>query len=349
MEERGATASSITVVPPSWRSDLEREIDLIEEVARVHGYEHIPEDRAVPLTSAPRGVRERVEGQIRGALTGLGLDEAVTFSLVADELAAPLSAGAATAPIRVDHSSRKRENALRQSIVPSLLSVRRHNEAHGTADAELFEIADVYLPRADRELPDQPARLALACGRDFRGIKGVVESLLARLHTDGKLEARPTAALLFAPGRAAELSLDGEHLGYLGEIAKTSLDELDLRGSCAAAELDLGVLVRRAVLVPQNHPLPPFPAVDRDLSLVVDQYLPWAELAAAVSASAGTMLEGVDFLDTFAGGNLPEGRHSLHFSLRFRHPERTLTGEEVERSVRSVVDACAARFQAVLR
>src|SRR4051812_37741153 len=120
LRQVSTTPTSRTYVPPSWRSDLEREIDLVEEVARVHGYGHIPEDRAVPLTSAPRGERERVEGAVRGALTGSGFDEAVTFSLVSDALAEPLRPGPPTPPVRVEHPSRRREGALRQSLVPSL-------------------------------------------------------------------------------------------------------------------------------------------------------------------------------------------------------------------------------------
>src|SRR5208282_5170040 len=165
LEWLGQTDNSVTVRPPSWRSDLEREIDLIEEVARIHGYEHIPEDRAIPLSSTSRGARERVESSAREILTGCGFDEAVTFSLVDDRYAALLGPGPACAPLRVDHSSRKRESALRQSLVPSLLAVRLHNEAHGQFDAELFEIANVYLPREDRTLPDERTRLALVSGR----------------------------------------------------------------------------------------------------------------------------------------------------------------------------------------
>ena len=101
--------------------------------------------------------------------------------------------------------------------------------------------------------------------------------------------------------------------------------------------------------MPKARPLPPFPAVARDLSLVVARSLPWAELASAVVRAAGPTLEAVEFLDTFQGGNIPEGLHSVHFGLTFRNASRTLTGEEVDRSVRAVVDAAAARFEATLR
>lgn len=335
--------------PPSWRSDLEREIDLIEEVARIHGYEHIPENRPVPLASSPRGARERVEAEVRGALTACGFDEAATFSLVSDELSAPIGGGAGAQPIRVEHSSRRRENALRQSLVPSLLAARRHNEAHGNADADLFEIANVYLPRAEGALPDEPTRLALVSGRDYLGLKGVVEALLGRLHADRDLRVRPAAVTPFAPGRTAELLLGDTHLGYLGELDRHQLDALEIRGACAAAELEFGVLQARAELVPSHRPLPPFPAVLRDLSLVVSRDLAWADLAAAVAEAAGPTLEAVDYLDTFRGGNLSDDTQSVHFGLRFRHPERTLTGEEVERTVKAIVDACASRFKATLR
>ena len=349
LEPLGAAAGLLTYRAPSWRSDLQREIDLIEEVARIHGYEHIPEERPVPITSTPRGLRERIEDDVRNALTGCGFDEAVTFSLVADALAAPLAPGPAAAPIRVDHSSRRRENALRQSLVPSLLAVRRHNEAHGNADAELFEIANVYLPHAGQPLPDEPTRLALVCGRDYLGLKGVIEALCARLHVAGPLDVRAAQLPLFTAGRCAELLLQGAHLGFLGEVSAAARDALELREPCTAAELELGVLEARAVLVPSYRPLPPFPAVSRDLSLVVPQSLAWSELASVVTGAAGASLESIDFLDTFQGGTVAAGKQSLHFGLRFRHPERTLTGEEVETAVKAIVDACATQFDATLR
>jgi phenylalanyl-tRNA synthetase beta chain len=349
LEPTGEDAGSLRYRPPTWRSDLEREIDLIEEVARIHGYEHIPEDRVVPLASTPRGRRERAEGAIRDALTGFGLDEALTYSLVEERLSAPVAPGPALPPLRVEHSSRRRESALRQSLVPSLLAARRHNEAHGQSDADLFEIANVYIPRPEGGLPDEPTRLAIVAGRDFRGLKGIVEGLLDRLHVAAPLSARPAEIPTLARGRAAELLVGEAHLGYLGEVDPARLEELELREACSATELELDVLLKEAELVAQYRTMPPFPGVVRDLSLVVARDLPWGELCEVVVGAAGPTLESVDYLDTFLGGNLPEDRQSVHFSMAFRHPERTLTGEEVEAAIRSIVGACEARFQARLR
>jgi phenylalanyl-tRNA synthetase beta chain len=349
MEWLGGTDRSVTVRPPSWRLDLEREIDLIEEVGRIHGYHHIPEDRPVRAASAPRDLQERVESEMRGLLTGLGLSEVVTFSLVDEALAQTVGRAPSLPPLRIEHASRKREIALRQSLIPSLLAVRRHNETHGNPNAELFEIAHVYLPRADRPLPDEPTRLALVRGQDFRQTKGVLESVLERLHIASPLRAEPVEMPLFNHGRAAELLLGETHLGYMGEVDPELLAKHELRGECSAAEIDFAVLMQQTQLVPRYRPLPAFPSVVRDLSLVVRRSLRWDELRAAVVEAAGPTLAAVDYLDTFQGGNLREDEQSVHFSMTFRHRDRTLTGEEVDEVVGAVVEVCYSRLGASLR
>jgi phenylalanyl-tRNA synthetase beta chain len=349
LKDESSRGAALSFRAPSWRSDLEREIDLIEEIARIHGYHHIPEDEPVAVSSAPLGARERVEAAVRQALTGAGFDEAVTVSLVEDRLAVAVHSGNANAPLRVDHSSRRRESALRQSLIPSLLAARLHNETHGQPDADLFEIANVYLARPGQTLPVEPTHLALLSGGEFREMKGVVEALLAVLHAKGDLTARPAKIGLFSEGSCAELAIDGIHLGYLGEIGQPTLAEFELRKRCVAAEIDFDVLLDRADLVAQQRPLPPFPAVARDLSLEVARALPWDELYRAVVGAAGPTLESVSYLDTFRGGNLPDGMQSVHFGMVFRHPDRTLTGEEVERALQSVVAACERKFSANLR
>ncbi|WP_165074329.1 phenylalanine--tRNA ligase subunit beta [Paludisphaera rhizosphaerae] len=344
------TAATIKAVPPSWRTDLEREIDLIEEVARIHGYEKIVENRPIPVTTAPRGRRERVEDAIRESLTAMRIDEAVTFSLVEDSLAVPVTMeGAEAQPLRVSHSSRKRENALRRSIIPSLLAVRRHNEAHGVADARVFEIADVYIPREEGGTPDQPPRLAIAAGLDFRGLKGVVETLLRSLLIAEPLSAEPASLPLFSEGRAATLALGDVRLGWIGEVDAAKLEAFELRNTCSACELDLGLLLEKARTVAQYKPLPSYPAVVRDLSLVLDRNVAWAELSAVVREAAGPTFRQADYLDTFRGGNLPNDKQSVHFALTFRDDDRTLTGEEVEKAVQDVVASCSRKLGASLR
>lgn len=349
LEKRSSTETESSWLVPSWRSDLNREIDLIEEVARIHGYGHIPEDRPVPLTCSTRGPRERVEVEVRSALTGMGFDEACTFSLVPDEQVVVLDPEPVGEILRVDHSSRRREANLRVSLTPSLLSVRAYNQAHGSSDISIFEIAPVYLPRPQQELPDEPTHLALLAGLDFHAMKGVVEAVLDRLHVCGPLGARPVEHPLFQNGRAAELRLGSDHLGYLGEIRADRGEALGLRGGCSAAELNFDKLISGANLVPQFAPLPAYPAVSRDLSLVVPSALEWEELSVAVRDAGGSTLVDLEFLDTFRGGDIPPDKHSLHFGMTFRHADRTLTGEEVDRSVRSVIDSCTKRFGAELR
>jgi phenylalanyl-tRNA synthetase beta chain len=343
------TPIALAVRPPSWRADLEREIDLIEEVARIHGYEAIPEDRKVPVTRSTKGPRERVEAEIRGILTGLGFDEAYTTSLVAEPIGRPIEGGVSEPSLRVEHSSRKLENTLRQSLSPSLLICRAYNEAHGNDDADLFEIAQTYRPKTGGGLPEEPTRLSIVSGTDVLGLKGVVEATLARLHLDFALSSRPVDSAFFAPGRVAELSLGRTVLGLLGEVSPSVRAEFGLRTMCTAAELSLDLLVDCAVLVPRYTPLPPFPAVTRDLSLVVSKSLPWSELEAASRRAAGPLLENLSYFDAFSGGDIPVDRHSLHFGLRFRHAHRTLTSEEIDRAIHSILEACRAKFGAIMR
>jgi len=230
-----------------------------------------------------------------------------------------------------------------------LLAVRRHNEAHGNPDAELFEIANVYQALPGEGLPNEPTRLALVSSRDYFGLKGVIEALVDRLNAGEDLVVRPADVSLFTPGRCAELLLGDSHLGYLGEINHVATADLELRELCTAAELEFGVLESRSELVASYRPLPPYPAVTRDLSLVISQQLAWSDLATVVTEVAGSTLEAIEYLDTFKGGTVPAGKQSLHFGLRFRHPERTLSGDEVERGVKAIIDACSTRLEATLR
>lgn len=349
-----AAPGSSSWLAPSWRSDLDREIDLIEEVARVHGYEHIPENVPVPLSVASRSKRERIESAIRDTLTSQGLYEAITFSLISEELALPVAKDLepGIAPIRLEHSSRKKETILRPSIVPSLLDARAYNQSHGNPNVSLFEIAHVYLPRTSNVLPDEPVRVSAVLGGGWQSAKGLAEALARKFHIFDLLQTRVVESEVWSildPQKSAELYLGGNRWGVFGTINKATLDKFDLKSECSVVELDLAVLINAAQLQPQYRKLPDQPAVTRDLSLVVSNTIRWSDVSEIAQNSGGHYLESLEFYDTFQGGKLAAGTKSMHFGMTFRSQDRTLSGEEVDSTVSEIVKICSEKLGAVLR
>lgn len=339
---------------PSWRSDLDREIDLIEEVARVHGYEHIPEDRPVPLSVASRSRRERIETGVRETLTAQGVNEAISFSMVSDDLCKPINGDISPeiSPIRLEHSSRKKETILRPSLAPSLIEARFYNQSHGADDVNLFEIAHVYLPQPNQDLPKEPVRVAAVVNGDWRNAKGLAEAIAARFHLSGLLRTNLSQMPVWSildPATSAELYLGEQRWGVFGNVSKETLQEKGLRLPCSVVELDLMPLIELAQLQPQYKRLPDQPAVTRDLSLVVADSVRWADVAGIAQSSGGPWLESVEFLDTFRGGNLAAGTQSMHFGMTFRNAKRTLSGDEADSAVAEIIRHCSTALGATLR
>ena len=339
-----------TFEPPSWRTDLDREVDLIEEVGRIHNYDQIPEDRPVRLGAIGQDRRGRVEGDVRSTLTGLGFSEAITYSFVAPELVGgQFVPGPPVEPIRVEHATRKQSNLMRLSLTPSLLDVVSSNEAHGNFGVRLFEIANVYRAVAGQDLPAESARLALVAPGDFFGVKGILEALLARLHVPNSLRWEPGSFEGLRPGHAARIWSGADFFGFAGEVAAAAAVRLKLRGTYSILEVSVDQLDAQANLIPQHEPTPLFPAVHRDLSLVVPNRMTWERIESAVRQVAGPTFEGLSFADAFRGGNLARDEQSIHFGLRFRNPSKTMTGEEIEASMARIVAHCRQELGATVR
>lgn len=339
---------SITIQPPSWRRDLTREIDLIEEVARIHGYENIPEDVQVPMTASHRTDNERVLAKVRHVMTAAGFDEALTASVVPEKWSAAFSPWIDSPPLVASTPMLKGADRLRRSLIPSLLDARRANEAVSNPVVELFETAKIYLPQA-KGLPVEQWTLAATSGGDFLQVKGVVESLAAALNDKARLEAVDFQHELLEPGMAAELRLDGKRLGFLGTVSQSGLKAFGLRGATTILELDIGVLAAQATLIPQSASLSQYPSIERDLNLIVDEAVRWADLASTVRTAAGETLEKLDYLSTYRDPQ-KDGPNTkrLHFSLTLRSQERTLTSEEADQLRERVVAAAAEKHQARL-
>ena len=254
MLEEEAVFGRLDYLPPSWRRDLSREIDLIEEVARIHGYDKIPEDVSVPMAASSRRREDRVVAKIRTALTAAGFNEAMTLSAVDEKSARTVQAWTQGEPLRSLAPVIRGADHLRTSLVPSLLAARRTNESLSNPVIELFEIAKIYLPAVQSGsggLPEEWWMLGLTSGRPFAEVRGVVEGIITSLAPKLELAAEAADMPLLDPSAAIRLIADGQLLGYLGQLSANAVKQSDLRGPCMVAELRLGPLVERAELVPQ--------------------------------------------------------------------------------------------------
>lgn len=342
-------AGTVSFTPPSWRRDLTREIDLVEEVARINGYEKIPEDVFVPLEVSKATLHDQLCQRLAEVLLSAGFFEAVTLTFVDDGLAGLFRPWTDAPLLRVEHSSRQRENILRQSLIPSLLASRRQNERHSNPNAPLFEFARAFLG-AEPERPEtQPNLLGFVSGKSFAEMKGIVELLVTRTNRDASVTARPANRPEFIPGRGCELLLGGKRLGWLGEIADDVRQQLDLHDPVTAAEIDLGVLTEIASFHLPYVPVPEYPAIERDLNFVLEEAVSWHELEEVVRSSAGPLLESVAFASQYRGQQIPANKKSYVLRLHYRAGDRTLTTEEVDAAQKAVVAACGEKLAAALR
>jgi phenylalanyl-tRNA synthetase beta chain len=223
----------------------------------------------------------------------------------------------------------------------------RLNEARGSRDLNLFEIAQVYLPEAGRLLPQEPFVIGLASTQEVRALRGHVEALFERLRIEPKLTPAPVPG--FAEGQSAEYVLGGQRIGILGVVAESVQSALDLRAPVVAAEIMLSPLVEGANLIAKAQPVPDQPAVDRDLNFDLEELVSWSELEGTIRGAAGPFLESLEFVDLYRGKQVADGRKSITSHLVYRAPDRTLTREEVDGYQQAIIAAVASHLGGRLR
>ncbi|WP_428940402.1 phenylalanine--tRNA ligase subunit beta [Fontivita pretiosa] len=332
----------IEVTVPSWRADLNIEADLIEEVARIIGYDKIPVSDQIRIRLTPPQPQQITTEQIRQTLVAAGYFEAITITFVSDLLADDFKPPEVALP-RADAMVRKADARLRPSLLPGLLEAIRRNEAAGTPGVRLFEIGSTFTLDASGRV-DERRRVGLAAGADgLREIRGVIEALLGRLDASRAVRVVPADAPGFARGAAGRIEWGGQTVGCLGRIDRRVVDKLDLRSVPVAAELELDPLLAGAQHVPQLRPLPKYPAVRRDLSLVVPEHVRFDVILQLINEVAPANLEEVEYVGVYRGKPLEKGTKSQTISLIFRSPTGTLTSESVDAAVKQVIDAAHAR------
>ncbi len=277
------------------------------------------------------------------------MDEAITISVVEAAASDAFSPWTDAPPLRLSMPVLRRADLLRRSLIPSLLHTRHTNETIGNSEIELFEIARAYWPEPSGSPREEPL-LAITSSRDFLSVKGILESVVASLNPSLEIVAGEFTHELFAAGRASELQIRGQRFGFLGELSAAGLKQFGLRGPTTVAEVRVAQLEAIADLIPQARELSPYPAVQRDINLVVAEQVPWAAIADTVRAAAGSDLEQLAYRDTYRDPErLGAGKKSMLFSLTLRRPTGTLTSVEADRLRDAVVAACSQSLGAELR
>ncbi|HEV8603837.1 MAG TPA: phenylalanine--tRNA ligase subunit beta [Tepidisphaeraceae bacterium] len=339
---------TIEVQIPSHRLDLNIEVDLIEEVARIIGYDQIPLRDEISIRLAPKPPDEFTINTIRETLVASGYFESLTFSFVTDLLANDFRPPQAASLLRADQNVRAADARLRPSIIPGLLQAIRHNESNGTTGAKLFEIGSTFWLDKNGKV-DERRRIALVGGEDYRSARGAVETLLNIINPQRPLSIIPHSHPGLAPSASGSIQWGTETIGHIGRIDPSIADKLSLREQIMAAELELEPLLKFAQHVPQLHPLPRFPSVRRDLSLVVPESTPYEQIERLIRSLDLPDLEDLEFVTTYRGKPLDKGAKSITITLIFRSPTATLTSEHVESAVQKAIAAAQQNLGATLR
>ncbi|MCR9292877.1 MAG: phenylalanine--tRNA ligase subunit beta [bacterium] len=348
-ESPDENVEALQIIPPTWRMDIQRECDLIEEVARMYGYEQIPEDVAVPIGVASPRAKDIALTHARTALSAYGVDEAMTPSVVSQALESWGSLWTDNPPLTVDTALLEGARSLRRSLIPSLLAARYNNQTQSIRNAELYEVATIYLPRPGK-LPAEQSTLGMVTQGDIRRVKGVVEQIIFEVVGSGaQLSWKLHEHTMLEPGSGLKIELNGELLGFVGVIAASVQKNLSLDLPVAAAELSVDRLTEHLRPVRRAEPVSLFPAISRDLNFVVDESTHWADLEAACIESGGQQLNRVEYRETYRDPSKDgSDKKRVLLTVFFQSLERTLTGDEVDVAVNSIIENCTQKLSAKL-
>ncbi|MDI9570231.1 MAG: phenylalanine--tRNA ligase subunit beta [Pseudomonadota bacterium] len=355
------------VTPPTCRVDIHREIDLIEEVARIHGFPRIPV--AMPASGGAPGrenPRHRREGLLRAAMNGLGYKETINYSFInpimAEQFGLP-EGDPLRSFVKIRNPLTEEQAVMRTNLVYGLLEVMERNARNGCADLKIFEIGRVFLARGEEELPEErPCLAALVTGSrydsswhhqgvmaDFYDLKGALEALLAVLKITGARFVATAEWPFLHPGRACRVMIGEEVAGFLGEIHPRVRERLDLRSRALVFQLELDSLAVPAAAGRSFREISKYPASSRDVAFLAPAVMEGETLCRAAYGQHEALLERVSIFDVYSSKNLPEGMKSIGLRFSYRSDDRTLREEEVNSAHDRIVKNMMAATGAMIR
>ena len=343
------------ILVPSFRPDLNHMADIAEEVARSFGYNEIPITDLKTSTQGGYTREMELEAKAGRQCRAMGYNEIITYSFVSPASLDQIRV-AADSPLRnmlkIQNPLGEDTSVMRTIVLPSMLDILSRNYAYHNKAARMYEIAKVYLPVEGQTLPAEPKMLVLgtyAPQENFFTLKGELEAVFASLRTKKATYTAVSNNPSFHPGRCAEVRMEGEVLGYMGQIHPLVAENYGMECEVYCAEINFTRLMELLLPDATYTPLPKYPAVTRDLSFVCDEAITVAQAEQTISAAAGKLLRSVKLFDIYRGANLGEGKKSLAFSLELRADDRTLTDTDTEPVISKVLEALSNQCGAVLR
>lgn len=337
---------------PSVRIDIERKCDIAEEVARIYGYNNIPNTIIRGVADARLTEKQKFERKIANAMTALGAYEITTYSFISpkyfDKIRLP-EGSPLRKPVVITNPLGEDTSVMRTTLLPSMCEVLARNYNNRNAAVCLFELGNEYIPNGG-ELPDEPMRLSVGMyggDADFYAIKGIIDSMLKNIGVEDFEYTACTDPAVFAeadafhPGRCAVITKDGKAIGILGELHPETLENYGIGVTAYAAKVNVTELLGMANAVKTYKPLPKFPATTRDLAIVCDETLPAGELEKAIRKAVGNILESVTLFDVYQGKQIAEGKKSVAYAISMRSHEGTLTDEQADAAVKRVLKELA--------
>ena len=344
-----------TILVPSWRPDLNLMADIAEEVGRSYGYNEIPTTAFKTSTQGSYSPVMKFESKTGSLCRAMGYSEIITYSFVSptifDQIRIPADSTMRNT-LKIQNPLGEDTSIMRTTALPSMLDILARNSAYQNKSAKLYELAKIYVPVEGEALPQEPKILVLGnygAGASFFSIKGELEAILQGLNAKKATYVADKTNPSYHPGRCAKVSIDGQVLGYIGQIHPLVAENYGIDCEVYCAEINTDTLFGLLLPEPTYVPLPKYPSVNRDLSIVCDEAITVADIENVITKAAGKLLRNVRLFDIYRGTGVPEGKKSMAFSLELRADDRTLTDADSEGIVTKVLTALSENLNAVLR
>ncbi|WP_061316704.1 phenylalanine--tRNA ligase subunit beta [Clostridium botulinum] len=341
---------------PTFRSDLNIKEDIAEEIARIYGYNNIPITTIKSVTmQAGKNEKQHLDDKVIETLMASGLNQSISYSFVSPKVFEKINLKEDSnlrKVVKIKNPLGEDFSIMRTTTIPSMMEALSRNYSRNNDYASLFEIGKIYIPKEDStELPEEKniVTIGLYGAVDYFNLKGIVENILGGLGIDNYKLKRQEENPTFHPGRTAELYIKKDYVGILGEIHPDVQDNYDIEERCYVAELNLDVLYKHSNVKKEYSQLPKFPAVTRDIAVIVDDTVLVQEIENIIKNGGGNILESIHLFDVYKGKQIPEGKKSIAYSIVYRNAQRTLKDSEVNKVHDKIVRTLEHKLGAQLR